>query len=51
MYIWAFISKSFFNIQGIVTRFYHIYMEKARYKFLIIITINYWLYTAAHVSH
>ena len=25
-------------------------MEKARYKFLIIITINYWLYTAAHVS-
>ena len=50
MYIWAFIF--FFNIQGIVTSFfYHICMEKARYKFLIIITINYWLYTAAHVSH
>ena len=37
MYIWAFIS--FFNIQGIVSRFDHICMEKARYKFLIIITI------------
>ena len=49
MYIWAFISL--FNIQGIVSRFDHICMEKARYKFLIIITINYWLYTAAHVSH
>ena len=25
-------------------------MEKARYKFLSIFTINYWLYTATHVS-
>ena len=49
MYIWAFIF--FFNIQGIVTRFWSCLHGKARYKFLIIITINYWLYTAAHVSH